>query len=176
MRVQRIDEGSSYRLSHQIWEHGVQSGWTGNQSGPGWQSIEEIFVGLDGEGFPIEFTKYDATMGDLYLYEVHEIESAEQATSIDQNSELPGSVLLYQNYPNPFNPVTQITFELMEPEWVTLNVYDALGRRVRDLADGVYTSGRHQIEFDGAGLPSGQYYYRIIAGDTEITKLMTLTK
>lgn len=164
-RIQRTEYGPITRLSHQLWI-----------SGGSWHAVEEVYVTLDKEGFPYELNKYDASQGDLYLYEDHEIESQEQATTTESRSEAPGTVLLYQNYPNPFNPVTQITFELMEPEWVTLNVYDALGRRIRTLVDGVFTSGRHQMEFNGARLPSGQYYYRLEVGDVELTKVMTLAK
>lgn len=164
-RVYRTKLDSIIQLSHQLW---IQGG--------SWDTVEEVFVSLNQEGYPVEMSKYDASLGDLYLYENHEIESQEQETSVTPPSETPGRILLYQNYPNPFNPITQITFELLEPEWVMLNVYDALGRIVCTLADGVFVSGRHQVEFSGADLPSGQYYYRLEAGDVEITKTMTLAK
>ena len=88
---------------------------------------------------------------------------------------------LEQNYPNPFNPETQIRFQIGQPQHVTLDVFDLLGRRVRRLIDAPRPAGAHQIVWDArddAGLPapSGLYLYRIQAGAFTATQKMTLLR
>ena len=90
--------------------------------------------------------------------------------------ELPTEFALDQNYPNPFNPSTQIRFDLPEASRVTLAVYDVLGRRVMTLANGQYAPGRHTVTFDGQGLSSGMYFYRLITDRQSFTKTMILQK
>ena len=88
---------------------------------------------------------------------------------------LPAKFELYQNYPNPFNPTTTIKYSLEKTEHVTLKVYDELGNVVKTLVNGNKDAGRYSLEFNGAGLASGIYYYRITAGSfSEVKKLMLL--
>jgi len=88
---------------------------------------------------------------------------------------------LTQNYPNPFNPSTVIEFGLPNPGNVVLEIYNALGQRVRSLSDGYFEAGYHSIIWDGrsdngAEVGSGIYYYRLISGDYRISKKMLLVK
>lgn len=71
------------------------------------------------------------------------------------------SFRLHQNYPNPFNPATRIRFDLVDDAFVTLTVYDVLGREVAQLVNSERPAGIHDVLFDGTKLPSGVYYYRI---------------
>jgi len=71
---------------------------------------------------------------------------------------------LFQNYPNPFNPSTIITFQLPENSHVNLDVFDILGQRVLTLVNDQRNAGMHTVEFDGAGLCSGTYFYKLKAG------------
>ena len=89
---------------------------------------------------------------------------------------VPVSLQLRQNFPNPFNPVTEITYELPSAAFVTLKVYDQLGREVTGLVDDRKEAGIHAVRFDGAGLTSGVYFYRLTAGTSMITKAMVLSK
>lgn len=83
--------------------------------------------------------------------------------------------VLHQNYPNPFNPVTIINYSLPQGSYVLLRVFDILGRQVKVLQDGVREIGNHQVVFEGTGLPSGVYFYRIEAdGHAESRKMMLL--
>lgn len=89
---------------------------------------------------------------------------------------MPVRVLLDQNYPNPFNPATVIRFELSEASPVRLEVFDMLGRRVAVLMNETRPAGLHQAIFDGSGLSSGMYIYRLNAGAVVQTKKMMFIK
>ncbi len=91
-------------------------------------------------------------------------------------SGLAGEFSLDQNYPNPFNPTTAISYQLSAGSAVSLKVYDVLGRLVATLANGFQRAGRHTVHFDGSGLASGIYYYRLRAGESMITKKLVLLK
>jgi len=86
------------------------------------------------------------------------------------------AVLLDQNHPNPFNPVTSIPVELSGTRHVRLAVYDLRGRLVSVLADEVMGTGRHEVTFDGTGLASGAYYYRLEGAGQVQTRSMMLVK
>ena len=83
---------------------------------------------------------------------------------------------LYQNYPNPFNPTTMINFAVPKAGRVKISVYNQLGQQVALIADRDYSSGEYSINFNGASLASGVYYYRIEAGSFTETKKMVLLK
>ena len=92
---------------------------------------------------------------------------------------------LEQNYPNPFNPSTIIRFQISTPEFVTLKVYDILGREVATLINAEKPAGTYEVEFTAKGgsasggnaqnLPSGVYVYRLQAGKfSDVKKLLLL--
>lgn len=84
---------------------------------------------------------------------------------------------LWQNFPNPFNPSTTITFGLPEASKVRLEVYDILGQRVALLINSdELAAGTHRISFDGSGLPSGIYFYKIWTPHFSQVKKMLLLK
>jgi len=83
---------------------------------------------------------------------------------------------LYQNHPNPFNPETSISYDLKESGWVTLKVYDLLGREIATLVNGEKESGRHTILFSAVNLPSGVYLYRMDVNGCIALKKMTVLK
>jgi hypothetical protein len=83
---------------------------------------------------------------------------------------------LFQNYPNPFNPTTQITFSLSDQKHVRLVIYNALGQRISTLIDGFMAAGLHRVEFNAKNLPSGVYFYQIIAGDYKCVKKMIVLR
>jgi len=88
----------------------------------------------------------------------------------------PATIELRQNYPNPFNPTTTIEFTLPYPQRIQLVVYNLLGQQIAILAEGPHQAGIHQATFDGSGLASGVYIYRLVAGNQMITKKMALVK
>jgi len=89
---------------------------------------------------------------------------------------VPGQFRLYHNYPNPFNPVTNLEFGISDLGFVSLKVYDILGKEVVTLVNEKLSPGKYQVEFDGSGLSSGVYFYRITAGEFKDTKRMLLMK
>ena len=91
-------------------------------------------------------------------------------------SRLVHSFKLYQNYPNPFNPSTQISYQLQSSVFVTLKVYDILGREVKTLVHKYQNAGSYSLQFDASNLPSGAYFYKLDAGTYHDIKKLLLLK
>ena len=83
---------------------------------------------------------------------------------------------LGQNYPNPFNPKTSIDVELLEDSEIEITIYSLEGREIAKLFKGSLSKGVHKFSFDGEGLPSGIYLYKVAAPNFTQTKKMILTK
>lgn len=83
---------------------------------------------------------------------------------------------LRQNYPNPFNPVTHITVDIARAGQVTLDVYNIRGQKVAELIKGYREAGSYNVTFDGSGLSSGMYFYRLNAPGFTDVKRMLLVK
>ncbi len=86
------------------------------------------------------------------------------------------SYRLHDNFPNPFNPSTTIQYDVAKSAHIRLTVYDVTGRMVSELVNGLTAAGSYQVRFNGAGLASGVYYYRLDAPGFTATKRLTLTK
>ena len=97
-------------------------------------------------------------------------------TSIEDEVEIPTSVVLNQNYPNPFNPSTVIGFSLPQADHVKLEVYTANGQLISTLVNETRSAGQHEVRFDASNLSSGVYIYRVITGSDIQTRRMTLIK
>jgi len=97
-------------------------------------------------------------------------------TSTSQPIATPEGFALYQNYPNPFNPTTIIRYVIPTKTHVSLVVYDLLGQEITMLVSKEQTPGMHEAEFDGAGLSSGIYFYRVVAGEFVETKKLILLR
>ncbi|MCH7827919.1 MAG: T9SS type A sorting domain-containing protein, partial [Bacteroidetes bacterium] len=98
-------------------------------------------------------------------------------TAIDDNQiKQPNSFILMQNYPNPFNPSTTIQYVIISRQFVSLKVYDILGREVATLVNEEKPIGSYRINFDGSKLTSGVYFYRLRAGSFTQTKKFVLMK
>lgn len=88
----------------------------------------------------------------------------------------PDYISLLGNYPNPFNSSTTIEFSLAKPQYISLKVYDILGREIKTLLNEARSAGKHRISFDASPLSSGVYFCRLQAGDMVETKRMLLLK
>jgi hypothetical protein len=86
------------------------------------------------------------------------------------------SFVLEQNYPNPFNPTTTISYSIPKKDFVTLKIFDGLGKEIAIIANGVKNSGNYSIEFDASKLTSGIYFYRLTTSKFAETKKMLLLR
>ncbi len=95
---------------------------------------------------------------------------------IDNQPRVPDRFALLQNYPNPFNAMTVIRYNISTESNVTTEIFDILGRRVETLVDDAQPAGKHTITWNAGDLPSGIYFYRIVAGKYSQTRRCLLLK
>ncbi len=89
---------------------------------------------------------------------------------------IPHKYNLYQNYPNPFNPETIIKYDLPKTGFVSLIIYDALGREVVSLINSEQEAGIHEVVWNAKNYTSGVYFFKFKAGDYTTTKKMMLIR
>jgi hypothetical protein len=93
------------------------------------------------------------------------------------NNETPTETKLIQNYPNPFNPSTNIKYQVASSGFVTLKVYNVLGKEVATLVNTEMNTGTYSINWDAGNLASGVYFYTLENNGVKIdTKKMFLIK
>jgi hypothetical protein len=124
-------------------------------------------------GFPFEtiasLTQRTSLMGAI----VHYFETFTGV--IEEVNSSPGRFSLGQNFPNPFNPVTHIQFAIAHDEFVSLKIYDVLGKEVATLVDEQRSAGTYSVRWDASNFTSGVYFYKLGAGDfVEAKKLMLM--
>jgi hypothetical protein len=83
---------------------------------------------------------------------------------------------LVQNYPNPFNPTTNIKYYIAKSSFVTLKIYDILGKEIMTLVNSNLKAGEYELKFNASSVPSGVYFYKIVAGNFTDTKKMLIVK
>jgi hypothetical protein len=88
----------------------------------------------------------------------------------------PETFELFQNYPNPFNPSTIISYQLPMESKITLKIYDALGKEVITLFNGIKEAGYHQIEWNAKNVASGMYIYTLQTDKSSFIKKMIVVK
>ena len=114
---------------------------------------------------------------DAYQLLPRRLADFDPATGVDdENTALPKTYSLDQNYPNPFNPTTTIKFSLPQNGFVTLKVYDMLGREVATLVNREMQASFKTIVFDASNLASGVYVYRLKVNDFTSAKKLLLMK
>ena len=89
---------------------------------------------------------------------------------------LPAQFSLSQNMPNPFNPSTRIRLSLPRPVYVSLKVFDLLGREVATLVNAMRPAGVYEEEWNASNIPTGVYLYRLVAGDFSDVKKMLIVR
>lgn len=98
-------------------------------------------------------------------------------TGVEKEDDInPRNFSLSQNYPNPFNPTTKINFTIPETDFVSIKVYDLLGREIAELINEELSQGKYSVNFNASNLTSGVYYYILEAGDYFETRKMLLLK
>jgi hypothetical protein len=88
----------------------------------------------------------------------------------------PSKYVLTQNFPNPFNPSTSISYEIPATNFVSLKIYDMMGKEVANLVNGTQEAGFYTVKFDASKLASGVYFYKLQANDFTATKKLMLMK
>jgi len=102
--------------------------------------------------------------------------SFEYSKEIEVSIDKPTVFALAQNYPNPFNPTTTISYQIPADNFVTLKIFDVLGREAATLINANQTADSYEITFNAANLPSGVYFYKIEAGSFVSVKKLLLMK
>ncbi len=92
------------------------------------------------------------------------------------NNQIPDKFSLSQNYPNPFNPSTKIKFAIPEQQSVSIKIFDAIGREVKNIAFGNLSPAVYEYNVNAIDLTSGIYFYRIITDKFTDSKKMILVK
>ncbi|MCL5268198.1 MAG: discoidin domain-containing protein [Bacteroidetes bacterium] len=136
----------------------------------------ETFEYLHGAARYIQFQFTQPRNGPYSISEIQVYGDSASVDSIVPIHTVPTAFALSQNYPNPFNPTTTISYQLPSNAFVTLKVYDILGREVATLVDAEQTAGSHEVSFNGGTVASGVYIYRITAGNHTATRKMVLLK
>jgi len=92
------------------------------------------------------------------------------------HSNVPEKFKLYQNFPNPFNPVTKIRFDVPKSSFVTLKIYDILGKEVSTLVNDKLQPNSYAVDYNASGLNSGVYFYQLSVDNVPfaIKKMMVI--
>ena len=140
---------------------------------------------VDGKGSSTEINYYSFTdkpqvkdVNQLY-YRLKQIDfdgTFSYSDVVNITYDVPAEFVLGQNYPNPFNPSTRISYFVPNQSFISIKVYDVMGREVAALVNEVKSTGSYELVFDASLLPSGTYFYTITAGEYSATKKMILVK
>ena len=122
---------------------------------------------------------YSAQNADYVILKYASVTGIENEEDFSSNN-----YLLNQNYPNPFNPTTKIKYsipgniasEMKQAQFVSLKIFDVLGKQVASLIDKEQLAGNYEVDFDASGFTSGVYFYKLQAGSYSETKKMLLMK
>jgi N-acetylmuramoyl-L-alanine amidase len=118
--------------------------------------------------------------GFVYFDELRIAEIDNTTNKIEYINNFPSEYELKQNYPNPFNPTTNIEFRISSTtggsEFVTLKIFDVLGREIMTLVNEELRPGEYKVEFDARGLSSGIYFYRLTTPNFIQMKKMEVLK
>jgi hypothetical protein len=127
---------------------------------------------FNSEGYRELGIRYAKTMLSIMGYDTTDLQYP-QTSGIDSEDQTYG-YMLGQNSPNPFNPTTSIRYYLPQKAKVILEILDVTGRTIEKLVDNIESSGKHTVTFDGSGLTSGTYLYRLTTstGFTESKKML----
>jgi len=125
----------------------------------------------------VGYTSFDIVISNLPFSQISSQGTCHQSVqSVDESVGQPRNFLLRSNYPNPFNPITTIEFNLPQRTFVTLKIYNTLGKEIATLVSQELTAGIHHARWEANGMSSGVYYYRITAGNFSDTKKLTVIK
>ncbi len=133
----------------------------------------------------VQYVDTTIAAGQIYIYRVQAYKSSvgsEYSNEVSLNltgvkkEVLPREYSLSQNYPNPFNPVTRIKYSVPKTGYLTIKVYDLMGREVATIFEGVQQAGNYSVTFDAGGLAGGIYLYQMKVGNFVENKKLVLLK
>lgn len=122
-----------------------------------------------------EAVRHPAHKPNLTLSKVWDVVVSD-ALSTHRPAESAAGMNLSNGYPNPAREHTTVTFTLHNPQSITVSVYDVLGRKVTDLASGLYPAGEHRVSWSTVGIARGMYFYRLTSGNSIITRTLMLVR
>lgn len=172
--LQRLPEGGSFELTHT------------SPKAPNPDTVRFTFryiapntpgssVTLYANGNSVNLNS--GTSGDSWNFAANKTISV-TATSIQNLNEVAANYSLGQNYPNPFNPTTNIKYGISKSGFVSLKVYDLVGKEVATLVSQNQNAGTYVVDFQASdyGLTSGIYFYKISSEGFSDVRKMILTK
>lgn len=139
------------------------------------ESPLNVFNGLDVHGNWI-LKVHDQATSDTGRVESYCLNIIYNAVLAVNNQQVPVKFELGQNYPNPFNPITRIKYSVPKQSFVSIKIYDVLGREVKTLVNEMRTAGNYEVDFNASYLASGVYFYRMESGDFSDVKKFVLLK
>ena len=165
-----------------LWSTATETNNAGFEIQRSIDNKEFVTIGyVKGKGTTTEkqsYTYVDNVSGGKFYYRLKQVDfsGSYEYSNVVEVTSVPLKFNLSQNYPNPFNPSTKISYSLPKESYVTLKVYDVLGKEVATLVNEKESAGNYEIDFDASGFSSGIYYYKLVAGNFSQVKKMILIK
>ncbi|MBZ0201667.1 MAG: T9SS type A sorting domain-containing protein [Ignavibacteria bacterium] len=151
--------------------------WVAGYNGPlvnGFDHAQDLFVDTS---FNLYVTGSSSRQSNPILWDAATIKYSQPLDINVFSSEIPTDFMLFQNFPNPFNNSTVIRYTIPEKSYVKLDIYNLLGEEVRKITNSLQNEGNYIFYLDFDDLPSGIYFYRLLADGKQIgTKRMILIK
>lgn len=159
--------------NNEVWENLGFTEGSGNSFSNQWYAFTDNTLNPINKVYKYRLKQIDYNGNYRYL---GELETNIIYTDIIDSRNYPGNYELSQNYPNPFNPSTNIRFKIPKTEFVTLKIYNTLGKKVATLVNEEKQPGNYEITWSASDLPSGIYFYQIKTNNYIETKRMLLLK
>ncbi len=180
-RINATNVELMWQTSAEINNYGFELYRSAKNTNSGWAKIGFV-RGSGTKSTPTSYQFLDMKLNTgKYYYRIKQFDYNNTLTVIDMNGYaevgVPKNFTMSQNYPNPFNPSTKIDFQIPLDSKVTLKVYDLTGREIATLLNNEFRAADYYtMKFDGSGLASGVYIYRLSADKYSSVKKMVLIK
>jgi hypothetical protein len=173
--------GTGYDFTTVKYLANGDSGWVMRYNGPAGGDEASGYIAVDDSGNVYVTGWSQGGGGDNDYCTIKYVQTPSKVKDETGDRERPSEFDLSQNYPNPFNPTTKIEFTLAKSGFVTLRIYDVLGRKVRTLVSEELSSGYKSVIWDGKNddgedVASAVYLYQLKVGDFSEPKKMLLLK